>query len=202
MWRVKPRRMTLHLSATGDKGRGWSWCWGRRGLLGDESRQRGHRARGVRRGRRRRGGGVLLRAGRGNGAGAGGQRERGRVQPSHGVLVPAAPHNRRLNPQQPHLIAVVSGTNSNTVRREKPLICEMVVDVCLPRWRLIFCFLKTFACLPLPSSLPSCCSSMCSEDLEALQAQKIWKKAIMLVWRAAANHRSETDAPISHVHFL
>lgn len=32
---------------------------------------------------------------------------------------------------------------------------------------------------------------MCSEDLEALQAHKIWKKAIMLVWRAAANHRSE-----------
>ncbi|XP_046715347.1 bromodomain-containing protein 8 isoform X7 [Silurus meridionalis] len=31
--------------------------------------------------------------------------------------------------------------------------------------------------------------SMCSEDQEALQAQKIWKKAIMLVWRAAANHR-------------
>ncbi|XP_076143691.1 bromodomain-containing protein 8 isoform X2 [Alosa pseudoharengus] len=31
--------------------------------------------------------------------------------------------------------------------------------------------------------------SMCSEDQEALQAQKIWKKSIMLVWRAAANHR-------------
>uniref|UniRef100_A0AAR2M5Y6 Bromodomain-containing protein 8 n=1 Tax=Pygocentrus nattereri TaxID=42514 RepID=A0AAR2M5Y6_PYGNA len=31
--------------------------------------------------------------------------------------------------------------------------------------------------------------SICSEDQEALQAQKIWKKAIMLVWRAAANHR-------------
>ncbi|XP_035479918.2 bromodomain-containing protein 8 isoform X9 [Scophthalmus maximus] len=31
--------------------------------------------------------------------------------------------------------------------------------------------------------------SVCSEDLEALQAHKIWKKAIMLVWRAAANHR-------------
>uniref|UniRef100_A0A8C5UP01 Bromodomain-containing protein 8 n=1 Tax=Malurus cyaneus samueli TaxID=2593467 RepID=A0A8C5UP01_9PASS len=30
---------------------------------------------------------------------------------------------------------------------------------------------------------------MCSEDQEAIQAQKIWKKAIMLVWRAAANHR-------------
>uniref|UniRef100_A0A6Q2XR76 Bromodomain-containing protein 8 n=1 Tax=Esox lucius TaxID=8010 RepID=A0A6Q2XR76_ESOLU len=27
------------------------------------------------------------------------------------------------------------------------------------------------------------------EDQEAIQAQKIWKKAIMLVWRAAANHR-------------
>jgi hypothetical protein len=32
-------------------------------------------------------------------------------------------------------------------------------------------------------------SSVCSEDQEAIQAQKIWKKAIMLVWRAAANHR-------------
>uniref|UniRef100_A0A3Q2DCJ8 Uncharacterized protein n=1 Tax=Cyprinodon variegatus TaxID=28743 RepID=A0A3Q2DCJ8_CYPVA len=28
-----------------------------------------------------------------------------------------------------------------------------------------------------------------TEDQEAVQAQKIWKKAIMLVWRAAANHR-------------
>jgi len=35
------------------------------------------------------------------------------------------------------------------------------------------------------------CSSVCSEDHEALQAHKIWKKAIMLVWRAAANHRSD-----------
>ncbi|MBN3317305.1 BRD8 protein, partial [Atractosteus spatula] len=33
-------------------------------------------------------------------------------------------------------------------------------------------------------------SSMCSEDQEAIQAQKIWKKSIMLVWRAAANHRT------------
>lgn len=39
------------------------------------------------------------------------------------------------------------------------------------------------------SVLP-CRSSMCSEDLEAQQAHKIWKKSIMLVWRAAANHRS------------
>ncbi|KAM8900577.1 bromodomain-containing protein 8-like isoform 2-T2 [Spinachia spinachia] len=31
--------------------------------------------------------------------------------------------------------------------------------------------------------------SACSEDHESLQAHKIWKKAIMLVWRAAANHR-------------
>ncbi|XP_063058331.1 bromodomain-containing protein 8 [Engraulis encrasicolus] len=31
--------------------------------------------------------------------------------------------------------------------------------------------------------------SICSEDQEAIQAQKIWRKAIMLVWRAAANHR-------------
>uniref|UniRef100_UPI0037E871A4 bromodomain-containing protein 8 isoform X2 n=1 Tax=Semicossyphus pulcher TaxID=241346 RepID=UPI0037E871A4 len=41
----------------------------------------------------------------------------------------------------------------------------------------------------IPSSPASSQFSMCSEDLEALQAQKIWKKAIMLVWRAAANHR-------------
>ncbi|XP_059912698.1 bromodomain-containing protein 8-like isoform X2 [Gadus macrocephalus] len=40
-----------------------------------------------------------------------------------------------------------------------------------------------------PSSPASSQFSMCSEDLEAIQAQKIWKKAIMLVWRAAANHR-------------
>uniref|UniRef100_A0A8C5I161 Bromodomain-containing protein 8 n=1 Tax=Gouania willdenowi TaxID=441366 RepID=A0A8C5I161_GOUWI len=31
--------------------------------------------------------------------------------------------------------------------------------------------------------------STCGEDQEAVQAQKIWRKAIMLVWRAAANHR-------------
>ncbi|KAM9729375.1 bromodomain-containing protein 8 [Menidia menidia] len=41
----------------------------------------------------------------------------------------------------------------------------------------------------IPSSPASSQFSVCSEDLEALQAQKIWKKAIMLVWRAAANHR-------------
>ncbi|XP_013886555.1 bromodomain-containing protein 8 isoform X2 [Austrofundulus limnaeus] len=41
----------------------------------------------------------------------------------------------------------------------------------------------------IPSSPTSSQFSMCSEDLEALQAHKIWKKAIMLVWRAAANHR-------------
>uniref|UniRef100_A0A3B3DLY9 Bromodomain-containing protein 8 n=1 Tax=Oryzias melastigma TaxID=30732 RepID=A0A3B3DLY9_ORYME len=34
-----------------------------------------------------------------------------------------------------------------------------------------------------------CFRSTCGEDQEAVQAQKIWKKAIMLVWRAAANHR-------------
>ncbi|XP_041750254.1 bromodomain-containing protein 8 isoform X3 [Coregonus clupeaformis] len=41
----------------------------------------------------------------------------------------------------------------------------------------------------IPSSPASSQFSMCSEDQEAIQAQKIWKKAIMLVWRAAANHR-------------
>ncbi|KAK0137363.1 Bromodomain-containing protein 8 [Merluccius polli] len=40
-----------------------------------------------------------------------------------------------------------------------------------------------------PSSPVSSQFSVCSEDQEAIQAQKIWKKAIMLVWRAAANHR-------------
>ncbi|XP_068600676.1 bromodomain-containing protein 8-like [Brachionichthys hirsutus] len=41
----------------------------------------------------------------------------------------------------------------------------------------------------IPSSPASSQFSMCSEHQEALQAHKIWKKAIMLVWRAAANHR-------------
>ncbi|XP_068571920.1 bromodomain-containing protein 8 isoform X2 [Cebidichthys violaceus] len=41
----------------------------------------------------------------------------------------------------------------------------------------------------IPSSPTSSLFSVCSEDHEALQAHKIWKKAIMLVWRAAANHR-------------
>ncbi|KAL6098581.1 brd8 [Pungitius sinensis] len=40
-----------------------------------------------------------------------------------------------------------------------------------------------------PSSPTSSQFSVCSEDHESLQAHKIWKKAIMLVWRAAANHR-------------
>uniref|UniRef100_A0A8C0KCQ0 Bromodomain containing 8 n=1 Tax=Canis lupus dingo TaxID=286419 RepID=A0A8C0KCQ0_CANLU len=37
----------------------------------------------------------------------------------------------------------------------------------------------------IPSSPASSQFSVCSEDQEAIQAQKIWKKAIMLVWRAA-----------------
>ncbi|KAJ7996283.1 hypothetical protein DPEC_G00235480 [Dallia pectoralis] len=41
----------------------------------------------------------------------------------------------------------------------------------------------------IASSPASSQFSMSSEDQEAIQAQKIWKKAIMLVWRAAANHR-------------
>ncbi|XP_028277167.1 bromodomain-containing protein 8 isoform X2 [Parambassis ranga] len=41
----------------------------------------------------------------------------------------------------------------------------------------------------IPSSPASSQFSVGSEDLEAQQAHKIWKKAIMLVWRAAANHR-------------
>ncbi|XP_063783958.1 bromodomain-containing protein 8 isoform X3 [Pseudophryne corroboree] len=41
----------------------------------------------------------------------------------------------------------------------------------------------------IASSPASSQFSVCSEDQEAIQAQKIWKKAIMLVWRAAANHR-------------
>ncbi|KAK6299160.1 hypothetical protein J4Q44_G00306700 [Coregonus suidteri] len=41
----------------------------------------------------------------------------------------------------------------------------------------------------LASSPASSQFSICGEDQEAVQAQKIWKKAIMLVWRAAANHR-------------
>nr|XP_046266837.1 bromodomain-containing protein 8 isoform X2 [Scatophagus argus] len=41
----------------------------------------------------------------------------------------------------------------------------------------------------ITDSIPSSPASSQFEDLEALQAHKIWKKAIMLVWRAAANHR-------------
>ncbi|XP_077962855.1 bromodomain-containing protein 8 isoform X4 [Gasterosteus aculeatus] len=40
-----------------------------------------------------------------------------------------------------------------------------------------------------PSSPASSQFSVCSDDHESLQAHKMWKKAIMLVWRAAANHR-------------
>lgn len=62
-----------------------------------------------------------------------------------------------------------------------------------PRGSCRFCCLTTCAFLLLPSFVASPCSSVCSEDLEALQAHRIWKKAIMLVWRAAANHRSENS---------
>ncbi|XP_075922397.1 bromodomain-containing protein 8 isoform X1 [Petromyzon marinus] len=41
----------------------------------------------------------------------------------------------------------------------------------------------------VPNSPASSQFSIGSEDPEALQAQKIWKKSIMLVWRAAANHK-------------
>lgn len=33
------------------------------------------------------------------------------------------------------------------------------------------------------------CFFSSSDDLESLQAQKNWRKSIMLVWRAAANHK-------------
>lgn len=48
---------------------------------------------------------------------------------------------------------------------------------------------KVLVCFPEEWLFLSFSSSVCSEDQEAIQAQKIWKKAIMLVWRAAANHR-------------
>uniref|UniRef100_UPI0035901B2F bromodomain-containing protein 8 isoform X2 n=1 Tax=Myxine glutinosa TaxID=7769 RepID=UPI0035901B2F len=41
----------------------------------------------------------------------------------------------------------------------------------------------------VPNSPASSQFSIGNEDTEALQAQKIWKKSIMLVWRAAANHK-------------
>uniref|UniRef100_A0A8C4N602 Bromodomain-containing protein 8 n=1 Tax=Eptatretus burgeri TaxID=7764 RepID=A0A8C4N602_EPTBU len=41
----------------------------------------------------------------------------------------------------------------------------------------------------VPNSPASSQFSVGNEDTEALQAQKIWKKSIMLVWRAAANHK-------------
>ncbi len=61
----------------------------------------------------------------------------------------------------------------------------------LPHHSCEFCMWACILCVSivhLPLTALSL-SSMCSEDQEALQAQKIWKKAIMLVWRAAANHR-------------
>lgn len=84
----------------------------------------------------------------------------------------------------------------------KTLICEMVVDVCLQGGASYSASLRRLHVFHFPLLLPSCCSSMCSEDLEALQAHKIWKKAIMLVWRAAANHRSEHRCTISQMRFL
>ena len=52
-----------------------------------------------------------------------------------------------------------------------------------------------------------------SDDSETLQAQKNWKKSIMLVWRAAANHKlvqfislEDTVSPLARIaviyHFL
>lgn len=47
----------------------------------------------------------------------------------------------------------------------------------------------SFGSESVPDSPASQISQSGSDDLESLQAQKTWKKSIMLVWRAAANHK-------------
>uniref|UniRef100_A0A8D0CSH9 Bromodomain-containing protein 8 n=1 Tax=Sander lucioperca TaxID=283035 RepID=A0A8D0CSH9_SANLU len=101
------------------------------------------------------------------------------IQPPYGLLVSTAPHNRRLHPQQPCLITVVSETHTGTHCKERLYFNSVLLD---NTFLMTFLFVLFFYISLL-------CSSVCSEDLEALQAHKIWKKAIMLVWRAAANHR-------------
>lgn len=75
----------------------------------------------------------------------------------------------------------LSALHHSGLHRQQPCLIT-VVSVCV--WACILCV----SIFHLPLTTLSL-SSMCSEDQEALQAQKIWKKAIMLVWRAAANHR-------------
>ncbi|XP_028391640.1 bromodomain-containing protein 8-like isoform X2 [Dendronephthya gigantea] len=48
---------------------------------------------------------------------------------------------------------------------------------------------SSFGSESIPDSPASQVSQSGSDDLESLQAQKNWKKSIMLVWRAAANHK-------------
>lgn len=164
----------------GKEGRGWPRSWGSGECVRVKSGQWGHRNRVV--WGRRWGGGVLLWTRWRNGARTGSQRERGRLQSPHGFFISPAAHHCRLHPQQPRLITVVSGTDSESIIS---VWCWRHVP---PRWCCSFHLLLTFG--SFPSFLPELSSSVCSEDLEALQAHKIWKKAIMLVWRAAANHRS------------
>lgn len=102
----------------GDEGAERSKCWARTEHLRDSSAQWGQRARGVCGRRGRRGRGIFVRARGGDRARTCGQRERGRIQPPHGVLVSAAPHSCRLHPQQPRIVAVVSETHSGTHRTE------------------------------------------------------------------------------------
>uniref|UniRef100_A0A673MX00 Bromodomain-containing protein 8 n=1 Tax=Sinocyclocheilus rhinocerous TaxID=307959 RepID=A0A673MX00_9TELE len=68
-----------------------------------------------------------------------------------------------------------SAKDTKTVVSASVYVCVLACIMCVLIFRLPLTTLSL--------------SSMCSEDQEALQAQKIWKKAIMLVWRAAANHR-------------
>lgn len=94
----------------GDKDGRRTKCRERAERLREQSAQWGHRARWVGRWRGWWGAGLLVRAGRGNGARTCGQWERGWLQPPHCFLVPEAPHDSRLHPQQPRLIPVVSET--------------------------------------------------------------------------------------------
>lgn len=120
----------------------------------------------------------------------GSQRERRWLWP----FIPAL--HSRLPGQQSSLILSAVGVHiCSCLLRDMSRLCSISILIFLAvfiTWRHELSTL--WLCSPPPCTLkslncPPHCRSTCGEDQEAVQAQKIWKKSIMLVWRAAANHR-------------
>lgn len=88
----------------------------------------------------------------------------------------------------PHTFLFVKG-NVTFVQHNYLDLTASFYNVMIVRLQLSTLWLcRSLPCTLMPFNPPQC-RSTCGEDQEAVQAQKIWKKSIMLVWRAAANHR-------------